>query len=328
MLYTNKTISPYHSSLIFLAVTSFFIVTAGWLSLIFSSLFTLFLLKTFNLKIKNKFLTSILFVSILLSALSFLFIFGSYIVQHFDELFNIESTFVQKVFSFLKIQQPKDFDFNFIFKFALSYIKSNIGLLFSFGANSLQIIVGIFFGFIFFFHKQQKLDLSNYWNDFLNHTSSKLIYFFDAFNSVLKLQLTVSIMNVLSLSVLSFIITPLFTGSVLPYWYILLPLTGILSLIPVIGNIFVNVLIFAISINISVLFMIVSIFYFFIVHKIELLTIGTIIGKKNETPFLYVTLSMLLGELFFHSMLGILFGVITLIFFKNILTDKKQQALS
>lgn len=320
---SNKTISPYHLSLIFSLSISFLFVFYGWLALAFSTLSTTFLLSVFNNNLKNKILSSLLFLIVVFLLGYFTFAFGSYVAEHIDELFNIESSFVQNIYSFLKIQQPKNFDINYVFKFFLNYIKSNIGILFSFGANSLQIIVGILFGFLFFFHKEKNNNLKTYWGEFVFFTKEKMVYFFEAFSSVLKLQLTISIMNIFSLSILCFIIAPTINGNILPYWYILLPLVGILSLIPVIGNLFVNVLIFVISINISFTFMIVSIVYFFIIHKIELLTIGTIVGKKNEVPFLYVSIGMLLGELIFHSMLGVLFGVIFLVFFKNILTSKK-----
>lgn len=308
-------------SLIFLTIVFGFLIYHKWLPIVGATLFTLFLLETVFSVIKIKKIA--LGISFIVTFLSIFAIiqFAIYIGKNFDILFSMNLDQLKPMFSYLKIPVPSDFDINYILKISLEYLKSHLNILSTIGSNSLQILIGMIFGLLFFCydissHKEEE----NKWGLFVKSTTDYLHVLFNSFQTIMKLQVVVAIMNTISLAILSFIISYLLTGNFLPYWYILLPLAFIFSLIPVIGNIIINLLIFVIAINISIIFTIVSIIYFFIVHKIELITIAKLLGTKSSIPFLFIALSMLIGELIFNSMLGVLFGITMLLTFKDIMS--------
>lgn len=324
----NKLIYEKETTVFLLIILGFFIYNK-WLPIIGSALFILFILDFVYTLFKVK------RIALLTTILAFIFFvfgilqFGMYIKNNFDDLLKIDLNQLSPILHYLKIPVPADFDFNFLLKVSLEYIKSHLDIVSEVGKNSLQIIIGLIFGVLFFSYEIKTIvPENNVWSHFIETITVKLKIFFESFKTIMQLQVIVSIMNTISLSILSLGIAKLITGEFLPYWYILLPLTAIFSLVPVIGNIIINLLIFFISINISLTFTIIAIIYFFLIHKLELVVIGKLLGNKVSVPFLFVAISMLLGELIFNSMLGILFGITFLLTIRTIMKNMSLQNLN
>lgn len=308
----------YQYTLIFSILTISLMIYNHWMPILGAGLFTIFILDLLQTKLKEKRTTLIASIFVFLTIFLGLIQFGIYLKDNFDELFNINLDQFKPIFSYLKMPIPSDFDINYLLKMSLEYIKNHLNILSAVGTNSLQILVGILFGVLFFLYKEKQiLAPENYWFKTTESFKFYLNNLFEGFKTIMRLQFMVAFLNTISLSILSFVIAPIFTGDLLPYWYILLPLTAIFSLIPVIGNLIINVLIFFISINVSILFSVIAIIYFFVVHKLELFAIAKLLGKKEDIPFLFIALSMLLGELYFQSMLGILLGITFLLATRN-----------
>lgn len=316
----------YKSSLIFIIIIGFLLIDSKWLPIVSSTLFFLLLLDIIYKYAKNK--TYSIFISI--SALIFIsfsaFTAASYLSQNLDELLNVNIEQYKPILIKLGIKVPANMDVHFITKTALTYIKNNISIITSIGANSIQIIIGIILAISFFTYKDIGISNDN-WGKFINSIQFYFKHIFSSFKIIMKIQILVAILNTISLAILSLFIAKLMTGDFMPYWYLLLPLSFIFSLVPVVGNVIINLIIFIIAINVSIYFMIISIIYFFLMNKIELIIIGKILGHKTNLPFLMIALSMFIGELIFNSLLGILFGTISLLAMKSIMESFKLKEI-
>lgn len=308
----------YKSSLIFILIIGVLLIDSKWLPIISSTLFFLLLLDMIDKYAKNKTYSIFISISALILILFSAFTAASYLSQNLDELLKVDLDQYKPILTKLGIKVPVNMDINFITKTALEYIKNNISILTSIGANSIQIIIGIILAISFFTYKDIGIPDDN-WGKFINSIQFYFKHIFTSFKTIMKIQILVATLNTVTISFLSLVIAKLLTGEFMPYWYLLLPLSFILSLIPVIGNVIINIIIFIIAINVSIYFMIISIAYFFIMHKLELIIIGKILGHKTNLPFLLIALSMFIGELIFNSLLGILFGTISLLAMKSIM---------
>ena len=64
------------------------------------------------------------------------------------------------------------------------------------------------------------------------------------------------------------------------------------------------------TIQISLIAAIIGISIFLVAHKLELIIIGKKIKEKINVSFILVLMSMLIGELLFSSMAGMLLGMV------------------
>lgn len=314
----------YKSSLIFLLITFGLLIKSSWLPIVISTLFFLLILDIIQLFTKHKFFSILISLSLiaLIGVISFLT--ASYLSDNLDELLKIDLGQYKDLLIKFGIKIPITVDSTFITKSLLTYIKNNISIIASLGANFLQILIGIILAVSFFAHVNAAIPNNN-WGKFIDSTKFYLMNIFNSFKTVMQIQILVAILNTLSLTILSFIIAPIFIGHVMPYWYVLLPLSFILSLVPVLGNVVINIIIFIVAINISLIFTIISIIYFFVTNKLELVIIGKILGHRTNVPFLFIALSMFLGELIFSSLLGILFGIVSLLTIKSIMESFESE---
>ncbi len=314
----------YKSSLIFLLITFGLLIKSSWLPIVISTLFFLLILDLIHLFTKNKLFSILISLSLiaLIGVISFLT--ASYLSDNLDKLLKIDLGQYKDLLIKFGIKIPITVDSTFITKSLLTYIKNNISIIASLGANFLQILIGIILAVSFFANVNAAIPNNN-WGKFIDAIKFYLNNIFNSFKTVMQIQILVAILNTLSLFLLSFLIAPIFTGDIMPYWYILLPLSFILSLVPVLGNVVINIIIFIVAINISLVFTIISIIYFFITNKLELVIIGKILGHRTNVPFLFIALSMFLGELIFSSLLGILFGIVSLLTIKSIMESFESE---
>lgn len=64
------------------------------------------------------------------------------------------------------------------------------------------------------------------------------------------------------------------------------------------------------TVQISLTYVGVGIGMFLIIHKLELLVIGNKMKEKMNLPFIFILISMILGEFLFHSMSGMILGMV------------------
>lgn len=293
-----------------------------------TTLFTFFLLKkSEKLERKlfgkdNKTIAFIIFIGITLILGYLLSIGTTYIITDFNiflqnNLKTIETLLKKYEVSNINIVTVSD-----IYKTILEEIKKNIEVFAGYGTSIIKILLGFIFGIIFYYSTQKNKQENNV-KTLFGLTLYRIRYVFkelnNSFNIIISTQLLIAIMNVICLTIYSTIITYLVYGEPLQYWYILIPMVFITSFIPVIGNLFINLLLFVLSLQVSIYYTFFSLFYFFFAHKLELIVIGQTIKHKYNIPFLFLAISMVIGELLFHSLIGLLLGMTIYLTLQNIL---------
>ena len=193
----------------------------------------------------------------------------------------------------------------------IDYINSNLQILSNGLIVVLKILIGIIFGFVFYFSSLRFKAEGTLESAIINDLRKYGQKIFIAFKNIIEVQIIVATLNTLIISILA--LGFYLYGEILPFWYIIIPITFILSLIPVIGNIMINVVLLLSTIQISLIAAIVGISIFLFAHKLELIVIGKKIKEKIDVSFILVLISMLIGELLFNSMAGMLLGMVIML---------------
>lgn len=81
------------------------------------------------------------------------------------------------------------------------------------------------------------------------------------------------------------------------------------------------------TIQISLIAAIIGISIFLVAHKLELIIIGKKIKEKINVSFILVLMSMLIGELLFSSMAGMLLGMVFMLAICLITRDIEYKAI-
>jgi len=212
---------------------------------------------------------------------------------------------------------------NNIYSFLGEYAVSNFEVVKNAGFVLFKVILGIVFGVIIFHSQAESIQRGNLWQTTQEKIYKFAFVIFDSFRNIMTTQIIISILNTLTISFFALIITKLYSGHYLPYWYIIIPLVALFSLIPIVGNLMVNVLIALASLQVSLYYILIALIYFFIVHKMELILIGKFLHKKMDAPFIVILFSMIIGELLFSSVVGVILGMVMLFSILNLLRSYK-----
>lgn len=205
-------------------------------------------------------------------------------------------------------------DLNDLYKLAGDFLRENLAILSNFGAILVNMILGVVFGILLFYHDPKKNGkYKNIWTLMQYKVNCFATLIFRAFRIIMTTQVLIALMNTVMISIFSTLITPLFYGEFLPYYYIIIPLVFLFSLVPVVGNLIVNFLIIIAALQVSVYYVIAAVIYFFIAHKLELIVVGKVLNARMDVPFVLILFSMVLGEIVFRSFAGIILGM-TLLF--------------
>lgn len=279
--------------------------------MVLSLLFTLFVLtfseeivsKYINNKVLQKISSSILsIITILIVLISLYYAITIMAKDLIDVAHNSQDNIIKKL-SFLGINNIDQ-----LYKKFIEYINNNLIVVSGSAIVLFKVIIGFILGFVFHFstvdHKYDQTLEAAIIND-LRKYGNKI---FISFRNIIEIQVIVAILNTIIISTLAFGFY--LSGETLPFWYIIIPLASILSLIPVVGNILINLMLALCTIQISFVYLIIGLTSFLIAHKLELILIGKKIKEKIDISFILVLLSMLLGELLFHSMSGMLLGMV------------------
>lgn len=120
----------------------------------------------------------------------------------------------------------------------------------------------------------------------------------EVFKNILFAQLKISSINTLLSGIFLIVILPLF-GVNLPFAKTLVILTFIFGLIPVVGNLLSNTLVFIAGLTVSLPIAAVTIVYLIIIHKLEYFLNATIVGAKIRANIWEILIAMLLMESIF-----------------------------
>ena len=123
---------------------------------------------------------------------------------------------------------------------------------------------------------------------------SRFRSFYDSFETVMGGQMIISAINTAATSVFVFAFQ-------LPYAGVVIPLTFICGLLPIIGNLLSNIVIFGIAFTMSPQMAVWALLFLLVVHKLEYFLNSKIIGSRILHPMWLTLIALILGE----SMMGI-----------------------
>lgn len=285
---------------------------------VFSMLFTLFVLSLvfeqfIKIGVRNKLISSIVSSVIIAILIYLIYISFSYMLTDLMVFLKHSEATIVNTLQQLEVGKGLIENINDFYHYIGNYVKDNLSIVKTLGVSVLKAILGIVLGLIVFFHDLEGSDEDESLWSLAEYKIYNFAYnIFKSFRQIMTTQVLISGMNTISISILALGITKIYSGEFLPYWYIIIPMVTIFSLIPVIGNLIVNVLIAVAALQVSLYYIFVAIIYFFIVHKMELVVIGKVLHKKMKVPFVLILFSMIVGELLFSSMVGVIMGMMLL----------------
>ena len=113
--------------------------------------------------------------------------------------------------------------------------------------------------------------------------------FYQSFETVMKAQLIISLVNTVATSIFVLITS-------LPYPGLVIPLTFLCGLLPIIGNILSNTLIVGIAFGISPQLAAWSLGFLVFIHKMEYFLNSKVIGSRIRHPMWLTLIALILGE--------------------------------
>ena len=194
-------------------------------------------------------------------------------------------------------------DFLVVKEKMLTTMKNSSGHIFEVTGHSIKalahVLIGLFLGaivaFSFLHHDKKPQENTKPLHDEL---IKRLSLFTEVFKKVMSAQVKISAINTALTAIYLLIILPL-CGVHLPYAKTLVLLTFIVGLIPVLGNLITNSLIFLISLTVAFKIALASIIFLIVVHKLEYYINAKIVGSKIKTTIWELLIAMLVMETFF-----------------------------
>jgi predicted PurR-regulated permease PerM len=119
-----------------------------------------------------------------------------------------------------------------------------------------------------------------------------------AFHDIVFAQAKISAVNTTLTSVFLLILLPLF-GVSMPLAKTLVAITFIVGLLPVVGNLISNTLIFCVALSISMWVAVASLAYLIIIHKLEYFLNAGIVGTQIRARAWELLIAMLVMESIF-----------------------------
>lgn len=293
-----------------------------------------FLSKTIK-KLKGK--SKLISVSILLMIILFVFIGGFwYLFDWFVkatknpvETMNNIKVILEDVFEALpkSIQAYLPDDINELKNQLIVYLKDHVFYLQSIAAHAFHIliivIVGLILGLTLGF-KQNRQEIKKQgvpatsFVESLNESLKRLVV---VFQYIAISQVFIALFNAAMTAIFLFIILPMF-GIHLPFRKSLVLATFIIGLIPIIGNLLVNTIMFFVAFTVSFGVSLVVLGYLILIHKVEYILNAKIVAGKIQAGVCELLISMLFFEVLF-GVIGLVFAPIFYAFLKLSLKDLK-----
>jgi predicted PurR-regulated permease PerM len=135
---------------------------------------------------------------------------------------------------------------------------------------------------------------NNLYSGFTIRLEERFSNFFKSFRTVMGAQVVISLVNTFFTGL--FILGLSIFGVPLPYSFVLIVVTFLCGLLPIVGNLISNTVIFGIGLTQSVQLGIISLSYLIILHKFEYFLNSKIIGGRIKNPMWLTLLSLLIGE--------------------------------
>ena len=161
----------------------------------------------------------------------------------------------------------------------------------------VQLLIGIVLGAMLALHRTRAQAPGGPLTVLLNTRCSNLV---TAFHDVVFAQVKISALNTLLTGIFLLVVLPLF-GVYLPLAKTLVAVTFVVGLLPVIGNLISNTLIFIVGLSLSLWVAITALAYLVIIHKLEYFLNARIIGTQIRARAWELLIAMLLMEAIFGA---------------------------
>lgn len=208
-----------------------------------------------------------------------------------------------------------------------AYLKEHVFYLQSMAANAFHtlviLIVGMIIGLILGFKQQNRVANGDEKSKtpFVKALKDCLDRLVMVFQYVVISQFFIAFFNAVMTAIFLFIILPIFDIH-LPFSKSLVLATFVFGLIPIIGNLIVNVLMFFVGFTISFHVAIIVLVYLILIHKAEYVLNAKIVGSKIQAGICELLIAMLFFETIF-GVIGLVFAPIFYAFIKQSLKDLK-----
>ena len=178
----------------------------------------------------------------------------------------------------------------------LQWLREHIVMIQAVGKNAahvfLTMIIGMILGAIISLQQPRKGELNA---PLKKELLQRMHLLGEAFRNVVFAQFQISLINTVLSGIFLFGILPLF-GIHLPLAKTLVVVTFVCGLLPVIGNLISNTLIFIVGLSLSLLVGALVLAYLIIIHKVEYFLNARIVGSRIKAKSWEVLLAMLIFE--------------------------------
>lgn len=180
--------------------------------------------------------------------------------------------------------------------------------------NLLHALVGIVLGALVSFEAQEPVGPLG------KAMYERVVRFADAFDKIVFAQFKISALNTGLTAMYLFVIMPMF-GVHLPHRATLVAVTFLAGLLPVVGNLISNSIIFVLSLKISAAAAVGSLIYLIVIHKLEYFLNARIVGGQIHAAAWEILLAMLCFEAAF-GLPGLVMAPIIYAYTKKELSDR------
>lgn len=178
----------------------------------------------------------------------------------------------------------------------MQWVQRNIGLLQYTGKYVLHafitMLIGMVLGAIVSLHQVMPRDEPPL---FKTELINRIITLANAFRNIVFAQLKISTINTLLSGFFILILLPIF-GIPLPFAKTLVILTFVLGLLPVVGNLVSNTLVFIAGLTVSLSVAAITLVYLILIHKFEYFLNAKIVGAKIRANSWEVLIAMLVFQ--------------------------------
>jgi predicted PurR-regulated permease PerM len=184
---------------------------------------------------------------------------------------------------------------------ALSWLREHAAQLQVVGKQAariiVQLLIGIVLGAMLALHRTRTQAPGGPLTVLLNERCANLV---TAFHDVVFAQVKISAVNTILTGIFLLVVLPLF-GVYIPLAKTLVAATFVAGLLPVIGNLISNTLIFVVGLSVSLGVAITALAYLVIIHKLEYFLNARIIGTQIRARAWELLIAMLLMESIFGA---------------------------
>lgn len=214
----------------------------------------------------------------------------------------------------------------------LEFKDSMIALMKSSSANIVQvtsnsaklfahIVIGLILGALVAFSLLSSKEEEPSKKPLIIALKARLSSFAKIFSLVIFAQFKIALVNTILTAIYFFALLPLF-GIHIPYAKTMVLLTFLLGLIPIIGNLVVNIIVVAISLTISIKVAVASLIFLILVHKLEYYINAKVVGGNLRISIWELLIAMIILESLFGIM-GVVLGPVVYGYIKEELKHKQ-----